>query len=225
MSNTNILHVETESDIFVDSHSEPVHEQKNELVKTDEPTEPTKSTEPAKPTEPVNNTEHTKDTEPVKTIESVKPAEPVVQEVNLNTKLINDIFNLIANTDELNKILISNALNINPSVLETIKSLSPKSMNIFIDEINKIIDDGKLEAYEIPKLISIIITTLNNTKIKKLEHINVGSLIKFLITLLTHFNVIKLNNNDMKLIYIIIDDTIGLLDVPVRFSKKCCFFF
>lgn len=219
MSNTNILHVETESDIFVDSHSEPVHEQKNEPVESSEPTEPTKSTEPVKTTEPV------KDTEPVKTIESVKPAEPVVQEVNLNTKLINDIFNLIANTDELNKILISNALNINPSVLETIKSLSPKSMNIFIDEINKIFEDGKLEAYEIPKLISIIITTLNNTKIKKLKHINVGSLIKFLITLLTHFNVIKLNNNDMKLIYIIIDDTIGLLDVPVRFSKKCCFFF
>lgn len=219
MSNTNILHVETESDIFVDSHSEPVHEQKNELVKTVEPTEPTKSTEPVKTIEPVN------DTEPAKPIEPVKDTEPVVQEVNLNTKLINDIFNLIANTDELNKILISNALNINPSVLETIKSLSPKSMNIFIDEINKIFEDGKLEAYEIPKLISIIITTLNNTKIKKLEHINVGSLIKFLITLLTHFNVIKLNNNDMKLIYIIIDDTIGLLDVPVRFSKKCCFFF
>ena len=39
--------------------------------------------------------------------------------------------------------------------------------------------DGKLEVYEVPKLISIIIQSLNKCKIKKIDHVNIGYLIYF----------------------------------------------
>ena len=111
------------------------------------------------------------------------------------------------------------------NMLDIIKTLSPDSLNNIVDELNKIFADGKLEAYEVPKLISIIVLALNKSKIKKIDHVNIGYLIKCLLIILTHFSVIKLNNTDMTLIFTIIDDTISLLDVPIKFSKKCCFFF
>jgi hypothetical protein len=144
-------------------------------------------------------------------------------------KLATDILTLVSNNDEFSKLAINMNLKIDSSVLQNmldiIKTLSPDSLNNIVDELNKIFADGKLEAYEVPKLISIIVLALNKSKIKKIDHVNIGYLIKCLLIILTHFSVIKLNNTDMTLIFTIIDDTISLLDVPIKFSKKCCFFF
>lgn len=149
--------------------------------------------------------------------------------IDIKNKLATAILALVSNNDEFSKLAVAINFKIGSTmlqnILDIIKTLSPDSLNSIIDELNKIFADGKLEAYEVPKLLSIIILALNKSKIKKIDHVNIGYLIKCLLLILTHFSVIKLNNTDMNLIFIIIDDTIGLLDIPVKFSKKCCFFF
>lgn len=149
--------------------------------------------------------------------------------VDTKNKLATAILALVSNNDEFSKLAVAINFKIGSTmlqnILDIIKTLSLDSLNSIIDELNKIFADGKLEAYEVPKLLSIIILALNKSKIKKIDHVNIGYLIKCLLLILTHFSVIKLNNTDMNLIFIIIDDTIGLLDIPVKFSKKCCFFF
>ena len=149
--------------------------------------------------------------------------------VDTKNKLATAILALVSNNDEFSKLAVAINFKIGSTmlqnILDIIKTLSPESLNSIIDELNKIFADGKLESYEVPKLLSIIILALNKSKIKKIDHVNIGYLIKCLLLILTHFSVIKLNNTDMNLIFIIIDDTIGLLDIPVKFSKKCCFFF
>lgn len=148
---------------------------------------------------------------------------------DIKNKLATDILTLVSNNDEFTKLALKFNLKIGSTVLQNIldiiKTLSHDSLNNVIDELNKIFADGKLEVYEVPKLISVIIQALNKSKIKKIDHVNIGYLIKCLLITLTQFNVIKLNDLDTNLIFIIIDDTIGLLDVPIKFSKKCCFFF
>ena len=148
---------------------------------------------------------------------------------DIKNKLATDILALVANNEEFTKLAVAVNFKIGSTILQNmldiIKTLSPDSLNNIVDELNKIFADGKLEAYEVPKLISIIVLALNKSKIKKIDHVNIGYLIKCLLIILTHFSVIKLNNTDMTLIFTIIDDTISLLDVPIKFSKKCCFFF
>ncbi len=168
-------------------------------------------------------------TSSIKTVSVDNVSVDIVSIYDTKNKLATDILTLVANNEEFTKIVLNFNLKIDPSVLQNIldiiKTLSHDSLNNVIDELNKIFADGKLEAYEVPKLISVIIIALNKSKIKKIEHVNVGYLIKCLLLILTHFNIIKLNNTSMNLIFTIIDDTIGLLDVPVKFSKKwCCFF-
>lgn len=149
--------------------------------------------------------------------------------VDIKNKLATDILALVSNNEEFTKLAVAINFKIGSTMLQNmldiIKTLSHDSLNNVIDELNKIFADGKLEAYEVPKLISIIVLALNKSKIKKIDHINVGYLIKCLLLILTHFSVIKLNNTDINLIFTIIDDTVSLLDIPVKFSKKCCFFF
>lgn len=149
--------------------------------------------------------------------------------IDIKNKLATDILALVSNNDEFTKLALKVNLKIGSTVLQNIldiiKTLSHDSLNNIIDELNKIFADGKLEAHEVPKLISIIIQSLNKCKIKKIDHVNIGYLIKCLLIILTQFSVIKLNSIDMNLIFLIIDDTIGLLDIPIKFSKKCCFLF
>ena len=149
--------------------------------------------------------------------------------IDIKNKLATAILALVSNNDEFSKLAVAINFKIGSTmlqnILDIIKTLSPDSLTNIIDELNKIFADGKLEAHEVPKLLSIIILALNKSKIKKIDHINIGYLIKCLLLILTHFSVIKLNNTDMNLIFIIIDDTMGLLDIPIKFSKKCCFFF
>jgi len=201
----------------------------------------TKPESPSTETKPESISTETKPESPstssIKTVSVDTEKTVSVDNVNIDiasiyetkNKLATDILSLVANNDEFAKVVLNFNLKIDPSVLQNmlsiIKSLSHNSLNNIIDELNKIFADGKLEAYEVPKLLSVIISGLNNSRIKKIDHVNVGYLIKCLLIILTHFNIIKLNNTSMNLLYIIIDDTIGLLDVPVRFSKKCCFFF
>ena len=144
-----------------------------------------------------------------------------------SNKLVTDILALVNNNDEFTKLALSHNFKIGSTVmqnmLDIIKTLSNDSLNNIINELNKIFADGKLEPHEVPKLISIMINVLNISKIKKIEHINIGYLIKCLLITLVHFSVIKLNN--INLIFTIIDETLGLLDIPIKFSKKCCLFF
>jgi hypothetical protein len=153
----------------------------------------------------------------------------IVNIYDTKNKLATDILALVSNNDEFTKLAVAINFKIGSTMLQNmldiIKTLSHDSLNNVVDELNKIFADGKLEAYEVPKLISVIVLALNKSKIKKIDHINVGYLIKCLLLILTHFSVIKLNNTDMNLIFTIIDDTVSLLDIPVKFSKKCCFFF
>lgn len=153
----------------------------------------------------------------------------IVSIYDTKNKLATDILALVSNNDEFTKLAVAINFKIGSTVLQNmldiIKTLSHDSLNNVVDELNKIFADGKLEAYEVPKLISVIVLALNKSKIKKIDHINVGYLIKCLLLILTHFSVIKLNNTDINLIFTIIDDTVSLLDIPVKFSKKCCFFF
>jgi hypothetical protein len=198
-------------------------------MSTKSETKPESMSTETKPESPSPSTSSIKtvsvDTEKTVSVDNVN----IASIYETKNKLATDILALVANNDEFAKVVLNFNLKIDPSVLQNmlsiIKSLSHNSLNNIIDELNKIFADGKLEAYEVPKLLSVIISGLNNSRIKKIDHINVGYLIKCLLIILTHFNIIKLNNTSMNLLYIIIDDTIGLLDIPVRFSKKCCFFF
>jgi hypothetical protein len=146
---------------------------------------------------------------------------------SISNKLVTDILTLVSNNDEFTKLALGHNFKIGSTVmqnmLDIIKTLSPESLNNIINELNKIFADGKLEPHEVPKLISVMINVLNISKIKKIEHINIGYLIKCLLITLVHFSVIKLNN--INLIFTIIDETLGLLDIPIKFSKKCCLFF
>jgi len=209
-------------------------ETKPESMSTE--TKPESMSTETKPESPSTETKpESPSTSSIKTVSVDTEKTVSVDNVNIasiyetKNKLATDILALVANNDEFAKVVLNFNLKIDPSVLQNmlsiIKSLSHNSLNNIIDELNKIFADGKLEAYEVPKLLSVIISGLNNSRIKKIDHVNVGYLIKCLLIILTHFNIIKLNNTSMNLLYIIIDDTIWLLDVPVRFSKKCCFFF
>ena len=152
-------------------------------------------------------------------------------------KIIKFIEELLLSDEKFKNFIESSFIKLNEKDLLKIKSIlgyiiakinggSPISQ--IISEINEIISDGKIELYEIPKLVKTIYTSvekLDNTVIIKSD--DVGTLIKIILFILIETNTIKLTNVQTSIISDIIDASVGLLNTqfiikkPHKLNNKC----
>jgi hypothetical protein len=101
-----------------------------------------------------------------------------------------------------------------------------------INSMLNLLDDGKLNLYDVPKLINIIISIINsNLPIIKLK-INtqlVSFIIKILIHLFLQLSIIHIDNKDSLCFDKLIDSSLSLLQSNIKIPKSkfslfaCCF--
>lgn len=91
----------------------------------------------------------------------------------------------------------------------------------FVDGVNQICSDGKLDVYDIPTIINIITNVVNLSKIK-FDMTTVTLMIKILIHILIELQIIKTNENEN--IDKLIDSSVVLLNTTIKISncKMCC---
>ena len=99
---------------------------------------------------------------------------------------------------------------------------------MIINEVLKVLSDGKLELYEIPKLINVIHEALCNINSIKITTNDVGVLIKFILFILIETKLIKLSTEDFDFVSNLIDTSMILLNksVEIKLPKiNNCFCF
>ncbi len=152
-------------------------------------------------------------------------------------KIIKFIEELLMSDERFKNFIESSFIKLNKKDLLKIKSIlgymiakinSDIPISQIISEINEIISDGKIELYEIPKLIKSIYTSvekLDNTIIIKSD--DIGILIKIILFILIETNTIKLSNVQTSIISDIIDTSVELLNTqfiikkPSNLNNKC----
>jgi hypothetical protein len=126
--------------------------------------------------------------------------------------------------DETQSIHIKNALSYLINDHEVNKN---KQITHIIDEVVKVLEDNKVELYEIPQLINVVHESLKATKSLTLKTSDLGILIKTILFILIDTQVIKMSNVNYVLISKVIDTSMVLLhkSIEIKFPKKCfCFY-
>ncbi len=117
--------------------------------------------------------------------------------------------------------IISNVLNYLNN--QSNQSKQSNQLTQIINELSKVLSDGKLELHEIPELISVIHTNIKDTNIK-LSGSQISLLLKVIIYILMEVNVIKINSGDFDTISKVIDASLKLLElyIGIPTNKKMC---
>jgi len=154
----------------------------------------------------------------------------LLEQITNNEDLLKDLLLLLVNKDKLTELLNKFNLNIPENVLNEILNVltylgnetSNQPITIIMDELQNVLEDGKLEIYEIPQLISVITENIPKLNIKKFNSKNLSTLIKVLIIVLMNTKVIKINSEDFQLISKVIDSSLVLLNTTAVISKFDC---
>ena len=144
------------------------------------------------------------------------------------------IITFISNIDQVEKLLAKNLCTIPKDqlkkLLKVINELSNETngtipLNNIINSINDIFKDGKLEVHEIPLLIKVLNENIFSQHITNIDSSDFSLLLKLLIIILVELNIIKLNSCDIKIINLLIDSSLDLLNIQIKLPKKCfpCF--
>ena len=152
----------------------------------------------------------------------------------MSEKLYNsEIIVLISKIDEVEKLLHKNCCSIpKDKLIKLIKVLSALSiktknnipLNNIINSLIDIFEDGKLEVHEIPLLIKILNENILKQNITNISSEDFSLFLKLLIIILVELNIIKLNSTDIKIINVLIDTSLELLNINIKVNlKKCCF--
>ena len=151
---------------------------------------------------------------------------------------VSTIITLISQIDQVEKLLAKNVCTIPKDqlikLLKIINILSNETngvipLNNIIKSINDIFIDGKLEVHEIPLLIKVLNENVLTQHITNIDSSDFSLLLKLLIIILVELNILKLNSTDIKIINVLIDTSLELLNIQIKFSKiklkKClsCF--
>ena len=172
--------------------------------------------------------------------EEVKEVKEEVKEEKLisdkYTNLIQLIDVMLSSNDKF--VNLTNQLKLSNTQSEQIKNILAMLTNTtngsrpiknIVDAVSEALSDNKLEAHEIPKIINVIYDTFKklNTKIV-ISSQEIGIIIKLILIILTETKVVKISDNDNKLINGVIDMSIILLNKPVEIDitkmNKCfCF--
>ncbi len=220
-------------------------ENKNEIV-SDEATQASENTSQSKSVDSINtsnsnsntnsNTENqVSESKPSESVELVEIAQVSLSEnTDPSIVLLETIKKLLESQDKINelvtksKIVIGeNELKIIISVLQylTTQTNNASQITVVINEVTKVLSDGKLELHEIPELISVISTSVKEVNIK-LSGKEVCVFIKLIIYILMEVNVIKIKSEDFELISKVIDSSLKLLElfvqIPVVRKKFSC---
>jgi hypothetical protein len=144
-----------------------------------------------------------------------------------------EIIVLISKIDEVEKLLYKNCCSIpKDKLIKLIKVLLALSietknnipLNNIINSLIDIFEDGKLEVYEIPLLIKILNENILKQNITNISSEDFSLFLKLLIIILVELNIIKLNSTDIKIINVLIDTSLELLNINIKVNlKKCCF--
>lgn len=96
---------------------------------------------------------------------------------------------------------------------------------VILNEIEKVLTDGKIELYEMPELVNVSYDALKKIKVINITTEDLGILIKILIFILIETKFIKLQNEQYNLIVKVLDASIKLMDksVSVKIPKTKCF--
>ncbi len=215
---------------------------KNEIV-SDQATQASENTSQSKSVDSTNtsnsNIENTENqdngSKPYESVELVEIAQVSLSEnTDPSIVLLETIKKLLESQDRINelvtksKIVIGeNELKIIISVLQylTTQTNDASQITVVINEVTKVLSDGKLELHEIPQLVSVISTSVKEVNVK-LSGKEVCIFIKLIIYILIEVNVIKIKSEDFELISKVIDSSLKLLElfvqIPVVNKKFSC---
>jgi hypothetical protein len=104
-------------------------------------------------------------------------------------------------------------------------SVSPKSLECILMDIQIIIKDKKIDLHDIPMIIKLI-TDISHTdavKNKMSTPKNIISFIKYIIIILIDLKYVDLSSIEKTLILSIIDVSINLLDTNLKTNSYGCF--
>jgi hypothetical protein len=149
------------------------------------------------------------------------------------------IVDLISNIEQVQNLLDKNICSIQKDqltkLLKILLILSNETknetpINNIINVLNDVFKDGKIEIYEIPLLIKILNENIFKLNISNISSNDLSLLLKLLIIIFVELNILKLNSNDIKIINIIIDTSLELLNIQIHIPNKkdlnkCCLFY
>ncbi len=144
------------------------------------------------------------------------------------------LISLIKSEEKINEILKKFNIEIEKDLLKKILNImefsSSQSNDFFpvIDEVKKILLDGKIEVFEIPELINIINSNLKKSDLTELDENDYVLFIKVLLVVLIESGIIKINSEDLEIICKLIDASVKLLLTKtnlIQIKKGClsCF--
>lgn len=151
---------------------------------------------------------------------------------NPDVELLKLISKLIVSNEKIRELITKSKINIDDNdlkiilnVLDYLNAQSSDSNQIknIVDELAKVLADGKLELHEIPELISVVTANIKEVNVK-LSTKQISILLKLIIYILMEVKVIKINSEDFELISKVIDTSLKLLELHVKIptvKTKC----
>ena len=130
------------------------------------------------------------------------PLEEVKKEMKYNLK--NLVSNILSESTKLNELRVKLSYKVDDhivSLLETVLKKSPETFDKISNSLSDILNDGKLDLSDLPKLI-LLVAEISNIEFKKvlIEEVKNSSdiieLIKFIFQLMIELNFIKVDNVD-----------------------------
>ena len=128
-------------------------------------------------------------------------------------------------------------LQLNPNEIQYIKNVlenDPELLHCIGSSINDIIVDGKLDIYDIPRVIRLISEFYKSHCIDRvIEDVGIINIVKFTVDSIIEFNFLPLPNIERELIKKIVDQSLDLLSLNIEFIKTteknliyylCCLF-
>ena len=178
----------------------------------------------------LNNQATESDSQNQATIKSKQQIQEIVEFIKLLLESNEKFNNLIASAKIIlrpqQKTHIANLLKYMTSEINNSKQ-NEKDLPIIVilNEIEKVLTDGKIELYEMPELVNVSYDALKKIKVINIATEDLGILIKILIFILIETKFIKLQNEQYNLIVKVLDASIKLMDksVSVKIPKTKCF--
>ena len=174
----------------------------------------------------------TQENKPKSSLDEVKLEEALITK----NEQASQIFKLIANIDEVQKLLSKNLCTIPKDqlvkLLKVLSALSGETKNVvplnnILNCVNEVFKDGRLEIHEIPLLIKVLNENVLKQNITNISSSDFSLLLKLLIIVLVELNILKVNSTDLKIINALIDTSLELLNIQIHIPtkaelSKCC---
>jgi hypothetical protein len=146
---------------------------------------------------------------------------------------VSEILKLLSNIDQVEQLLSKNLFSIPKNqlvkLLKVLVVLSNETngvvpLNNIINSLNEVFQDGKLEVHEIPLLIKVLNENILQQHISNIDSDTFSLLLKLLIVILVELNILKLNTTDIKIINMLIDTSLDLLNIQIKIPTNKCNF-